>query len=126
MTKEMKLGRLILTHRKDYIDKLKTFYLDGGRTDFLVIAHNKKTVDTSHFKTDARFHLVPYCGRGPMCSVMGHQFRVWVDVARQFPEIEGWVVHDYDFCVPRARPGDLQPHQTERIRDDRQSIPPLE
>ena len=71
-------------------------------TDFLVIAHNKKTVNTAHFTTDARFHLVPYCGRGERfgqpCSVMGQQFRVWVDVVRQFPEIEGWVVHDYDFA----------------------------
>ena len=98
----MKLGRLILTHRKDYIEKLKRFYLDGGRTDFLVIAPNQKTADPSKFVTTDTFHLVPYCGRGERfgqpCGVSGQQFRVWVDVVKRFPEIEGWVVHDYDFA----------------------------
>lgn len=98
----MKLGRLILTHRKDYIDKLKRFYLDGGRTAFLVVAYNQKTVDPSKFATTDAFRLIPYCGRGERfgqpCGVSGQQFRVWVDVVRKFPEIEGWVIHDYDFA----------------------------
>lgn len=104
----MRLGRLILTFREKYIDQLKKFYLDSGRTKFLVVAYNKKTVDPSKFKTTDSFRLVPYC-LGEECSATGQQYRVWVDVVRQFPAIEGWVVHDYDF-VCRAPDDEIFSH----------------
>ncbi|RJQ29485.1 hypothetical protein C4571_01415 [Candidatus Parcubacteria bacterium] len=93
----MRLGRLVLTHREKYIEKLKKFYLDAKRTEFLVVAYNQKTVDVSRFTSTDSFKLVPYCaGAEGECSATGRQYRVWLSHIKQFPEIEGWVVHDYD------------------------------
>jgi hypothetical protein len=35
-------------------------------------------------------------------SISGLQYKVWIEVAKKFPKIRGWVVHDYDFyCGPK-------------------------
>lgn len=100
----MKLGRLILTHREDLVHALKNFYLGQKRTDFLVIAHNWKTVDPRKFETGPNFKLVPYYGPSNDGNISGMQWRVWVDVAKQFSGVAGWVIHDYDFL---CRPSDI-------------------
>lgn len=97
----MKTGRLILTFREDVIPVLRKFYLDGNRTDFLVIAYNWATVSPSKFETSDRFKLVPYYAPRGTQSISGLQYKVWLDVAKQFPHIDAWVIHDYDFyCRP--------------------------
>jgi hypothetical protein len=100
----MKLGRIILTFREDLIPVLKEYYLDGGRTDFLVIAYNPFEVDPSKFKEASNFRLTPYYEKVETRvekTVDGQQFRVWVKAAKEFPNIEGWVIHDYDLaCKP--------------------------
>ncbi len=101
----MKFGRLILTFREDMIPRLKEYYLDSGRTDFLVVAYNSHTVDPSKFQEGSKFKMVPYFRSGYQLEskhVSGQQFRVWYNVAKEFPEIEGWVIHDYDLvCKPK-------------------------
>lgn len=95
----MNLGRLILTFREDIIPQLKEYYLDSGRTNFLVIAYNSKTVDPSKFQDEKNFKMVPYFRKGYQMEsnhIMGQQFRVWYGVAKEFPGIDGWVIHDYD------------------------------
>lgn len=91
-----KLGRLILTDREDLIDQLKDFYA-GTRTDFLVIVYNRETIDPSKFRTNDTFKLMP----GERGNISDKQHKVWVEVAKHFPDIEAWVTHDYDFvCRP--------------------------
>jgi hypothetical protein len=97
----MKTGRLILTFREDIIPPLKKFYSDGNRTDFLVIAYNWATVSPSKFETSDRFSLVPYHPPKGTPSISGLQYKVWVDVAKQFPDVDTWIIQDYDFyCRP--------------------------
>ncbi|GEM_PF-2243423 len=104
----MRLGRLILTHREDLINYLHDFYL-GTRTEFLVIAYNRVTVDPNKFNQSENFKLVPYYGTGEKYGqpggIGGQQYHVWVDVIKKFPEIGGWVIHDYDFI---AKPSDAE------------------
>lgn len=99
----MRLGRLILTHREDLILTLKNFYLPS-RTDFLVIAYDRLNVNPAKFEEGNNFRLVPY-ETDPKLKLNGQQFRVWTNVVRMFPEIEGWVVHDYDMI---AKPNDQE------------------
>ena len=102
----MKIGRLILTYREDLINTLHDFYL-GKRTNFLVIAYNRATVNPDKFEQSENFKLVPYYGSGGKYGqpggIGGQQYHVWVDVVKKFPEIDGWVIHDYDFI---AKPSD--------------------
>lgn len=104
----MKIGRLILTHREDLVNRLRDFYL-GARTDFLVIAYNRATVNPEKFRQAEKFKLVPYYGSGEKYGqpggIGGQQYHVWVDVVKQFPEIGGWIIHDYDFV---AKPSDAE------------------
>lgn len=101
----MKLGRLILTYRQDLIPALKEFYLNSGRSDFLVIAYNSELVDPKGFKETSDFKLEPYVGRGAGGNISGQQFLVWAEVAKKYPKIEGWVIHDYDLL---AKPTDAE------------------
>lgn len=97
----MKLARLIITFREDLIDELRRFYLDCGRTDFLVLACNRESVDISRLKESDNFRLVPYAGPGPKGSISGLQYHVWLEVIKKFPGFGGWVIHDYDLvCKP--------------------------
>ena len=98
----MKIARLILTFREDLIPTLREFYVGGGRTDLLVIAYNSSLVNAEKFKTDDKFKLVPYVApKRNSLSISGLQYKVWVDIAKKFPQVEGWVIHDYDFyCNP--------------------------
>lgn len=98
----MKIGRLILTFREDLILRLRDFYVGGDRTDLLVIAYNAGMVDPHKFKTDEKFKLIPYQTPQRSSSISGLQYKIWIDVAKKFPQIEGWVIHDYDFyCKPK-------------------------
>lgn len=98
----MKLGRLILTHREDLIKPLLDFYVPA-RTDFLVISYHQLKVRPELFQQTENFKLVPFYGPGERYGqkghIMGQQFRVWADVVKMFPAIEGWVAHDYDVLV---------------------------
>lgn len=93
----MRIGRLILTHREDLIPNLKDFYLPE-RTNFLVVAYDKSAVNPSKFMEGENFRLVPYDVH-PEFKLNGQQFRVWINVVKMFPQIEAWVVHDYDMIV---------------------------
>src|SRR6185436_2055653 len=100
----MKIGRIILTHRQDLIPDLKKFYLPS-RTDFLVIAYDENAIkNPEQFAQEDNFKLVPY-PTDPIVKLDGLQFRVWVNVIKKFPQIEAWVVHDYDLI---ARPSDKE------------------
>jgi len=101
----MKLGRLILTHRQELILPIKDFYLTGGRTNFLVIAYNRLSVDATKFKEADNFKLMPYFGKELGGSAGGHQYFVWKEVAKSFPHIDAWVIHDYDL---QAKPTDRE------------------
>ncbi len=102
----MKFGRLILTHREDLINQLKDFYLGGKRTEFLVIACDATKVDTKKFSQNDTFHIVPFLFPGMDGATMtGRQWRVWIEIAKNFPEIDSWVIHDYDFV---AKPNDSE------------------
>lgn len=106
----MKIARLILTFREDLIPTLRDFYLGGNRTDFLVIAYNSSLVNADKFKTNDKFKLVPYTApERNKLSISGLQYKVWVEVAKKFPEVEGWVIHDYDFCC-KPKDSDLFSH----------------
>jgi len=98
----MRTARLILTFREDLIPHLRDFYVGGGRTDLLVVAYNASMVDPHKFTTNEKFQLVPYqTSQRRSQSISGLQYKVWVEVAKKFPHVEGWVVHDYDFyCNP--------------------------
>jgi hypothetical protein len=99
----MRLGRLVLTHREDLIPILKRFYL-GPRSAFLVIAYNSSVVDQKKFEQGDNFRLVPYSAH-PRIGLDGQQFRVWIDVAKKFSDIDGWITHDYDLV---AKPSDAE------------------
>jgi hypothetical protein len=96
----MKIGRLILTHRQDLILPLKNFYLPS-KTEFLVLAYNQITVKPDCFEQTKNFKLMPYLGKGAGGSILGQQFLVWADAAKNYPEIDFWIVQDYDIlCMP--------------------------
>lgn len=98
----MKLGRLILTHREDLINQLRDFYLVGERTDFLVIAYDAtKKIDTKKFSQSDTFRIIPfsYPEQKENPTMSGRQWRVWIEIAKKFPEIDSWVIHDYDFVT---------------------------
>ena len=97
----MKIGRGILTHRQDMVPVLRDFYKD--KTDFLVVAYNSHSVAPAEFTQTDRFKLFPYFGKGKAGNVAGQQYLVWKDIAKQYPDIDAWVMHDYDVLV---RPSD--------------------
>jgi len=99
----MKHGRIITTHRQDLILAIKDFYL-GSKTQFLVIAYNQDLVDPSKFIESENFKLVPYNAKRPDGRLSIRQWKVWPMAAALFPEIDFWVVHDYDVL---CKPGDL-------------------
>ncbi len=97
-----KLGRLILADREDIIERLRDFYLEKGRTEFLAVAYNGETVNSQKFQESERFRLIPYKAFDGQVTIFGDRHRVWIEAAKKFPGIDGWVVHDYDFiCRPR-------------------------
>ena len=96
----MRLGRLILTHRQDLISSIKEFYLPS-KTNFLVVGYNKKSVNANLFQENENFKMHGYQGNGPSGSLAGRQYVAWAEVARKYPEIDIWVMHDYDvLCKP--------------------------
>jgi hypothetical protein len=95
----MKLARAILTHRQDLIPHIKRYYLESGKTDFLIIAYNQLSVDPKKFEQTENFKLFPYLGKGSSGSIVGQMFLVWADLAKNFPEVEKWIIHDYDVIV---------------------------
>lgn len=96
-----KLGRLILAHREGTIEQLRDFYLEQGRTEFLVIAYNRETVDPRKFQESENFHFIPYRAFDGQVSIFGDRHRVWIDAVKKFPDIDSWIVHDDDFiCRP--------------------------
>lgn len=101
----MKIGRLILTHREDLVLPIRDFYLDSDRTSFLVVAVNPNTVDVKKFAETDSFRLAEFAFPRPdgTVSMKSRNWRVWVEVAKKFPEIDAWVAHDYDFI---AKPSD--------------------
>lgn len=103
----MKRGRCILTHREDLVPALRDFYLASGRTRFLVFAVNPHTVDMKKMaameRDNLRFTAFAFPRPDRTVSMRSRNWRVWVEVAKQFPEIDEWVLHDYDVVV---RPGD--------------------
>jgi hypothetical protein len=101
----MNIGRIILTYRQDMILPLKKFYLDSGRTDFLVISYNEKLVDPTKFQQADNFKLEPYLGKGENGDISGQQFLAWVGPIKKYPEIQGWAIHDYDLL---AKPDDIE------------------
>lgn len=100
---------MILTHRKDLIDQIRQHYL-GKFSDFLVIAYNSSTVDVSDFTESENFKLVPYYGNGEKIGKPGNlaarQWAVWPEVSKLYPEIETWIIHDYDLLC-RVADSDL-------------------
>ncbi len=101
----MKLGRVVLTYRPDLIPALKEFYLGQGRTEFLVIAYNKQLVNPEEFKQEDNFKLEPYLGEKSGGNITGQQFFAWLAVVKNYPNIDAWVMHDYDLLV---RPSDKE------------------
>lgn len=99
----MRIGRLILTHRRDLLAVLKSHYLPA-RTDFLVIAYDRSSVGAPGIAEGGNFRLLPY-DTHPLWKLDGRQFRVWLKAVRAFPRIEGWVIHDYDLA---AKPTDAE------------------
>jgi hypothetical protein len=95
----MTIGRIVLTHREDLIDMLKEYYLESGRTKFLVISYHPTLVDPKKFPEGKNFKLVPFFRPGEKDgsqSIDGQQFRAWVTAVKAYPEITHWVAHDYD------------------------------
>jgi len=101
----MQTARLILNHREDLVLPLKDFYLGSGRTSRLVMAVNPNTVNIRRFKEDDSFRLTAHAFPRPdgTASMRSRNWRVWAEVAKQFPQIDMWVAHDYDLTV---LPGD--------------------
>ena len=96
----MKIGRLILTHREDLILSIRDFYLKN-RSEFLVIAYNQNSVRPEKFIETENFKLLPYFGKGLNGSIAGKQYYIWAQGAKAFPQIDAWVMHDYDvLCKP--------------------------
>lgn len=82
---------------------IKDFYL-GDKTDFLVIGYNDAYIDPKKFTQSKNFKMLPYKGTDKQGNLAVVQWRVWPALASQFPEIDFWVVHDYDvICKPTDR-----------------------
>ena len=93
------IGRIILTHREDLIEILKEYYLDSGRTNFLVISYKRDAVNPEKFKGHKGLYFIPFFNDEKSLSsqdIAGQQFRAWVTAVRAFPMITHWVIHDYD------------------------------
>ena len=111
MADSPKIARLILLPAEKYINEIIRFY--GSRSAHLVIAYNADSFTPS--KTYP-VPLISYAGVGAETArefsfpekiaahPLGTQWRVYAKAAAAFPEIEQWVIHDYDvLCKPTDR-----------------------
>lgn len=103
------IARLILVPRQDVLDRVVDLY--SSRTSFLILGYNEETF-TPRAPSDVG--LVPYRGVSaelvkrwdfPTAWVghpLGTTWKTWISAGRMFPDVERWVIHDYDLiCRPR-------------------------